>query len=158
MNARRHTAALLVNSDDENNATMADQEESDDNDNRGITSIITSNEVLTHGLRIGGHTSRRINGGKKATNVERFKPLHGSSPRVVALIWEDLQTTQVEAAHVLPRDWKVKFRLMALHHLKRCPTEREREAKFDMNIGWGRDWCWFFVEKIQAFQVAQFRL
>ena len=129
---------------------MADQEElEDDNDNRGITSIITSNEMLKVGLKIGGYKNRRINRAKKATNIARFKSLYSSTPRVVASIWEDLQSTQVEGAHIRPGDRKVKFFLMALHHLKRYPTEYEREAKFDVNIGWGRDWCWFFVEKIQ---------
>ena len=123
------------------------QEELDDNDNRGITSIITLNEMLKVGLKIGGYKNHRINRAKKATNIERFKSLYGSTPRVVALIWEDLQTIQVEAAHVLPRDRKVKFFLMALHHLKRYPTEYEWEAKLDMNIGWGRDWCWFLLRK-----------
>jgi hypothetical protein len=129
----------------------------DDDDNRGITSIITSNEMLKVGLEFGGYKSRRINRAKKATNIERFKALFGASPRVVALIWEDLQTTQVDAAHVVPKDRKVKFYLMALHHLKRYPTEYEREAKFDMNIGWGRDWCWFFVEKLQALKVEKIK-
>ncbi len=150
-----------------NNRTKASQEEEqlddndsqedqlDDNDNRGITSIITSNEMLKVGLKTGGYTSRRLNRAKKATNIERFKSLYGSSPRVVALIWEDLQTTQVDNAHVVPKDRKVKFFLMALHHLKRYPTEYERERLFDMNIGWSRDWCWFFVEKIQALNISK---
>jgi hypothetical protein len=137
---------------------MDSQDESeDDNDNRGITSIITSNEMLKVGLKIGGYKNGRINRAKKATNINRFKSLYGSTPRVVALIWEDLQTTQVDAAHVLPKDRKVKFFLMALHHLKRYPTEYEQEAKFDINIGWGRDWCWFFVEKIQALKVEKIK-
>jgi hypothetical protein len=33
---------------------MDSEEELDDNDNRGITSIITSNEMLKVGLEIGG--------------------------------------------------------------------------------------------------------
>jgi hypothetical protein len=143
---------------------MASQEElelelddSDNEDNRGITSIITSDEMLQFGLKIGGYKSLRINRAKKATNIERFKSLYGSSPCVVALIWEDLQTTQVDAAHVLPGDRKVKFFLMALHHLKRYPTEYEQEAKFDINIGWGRDWSWFFVEKIQGLKVEKIK-
>jgi hypothetical protein len=34
---------------------MDSEEELDDNDNRGITSIITSNEMLNVGLEIGGY-------------------------------------------------------------------------------------------------------
>jgi hypothetical protein len=142
---------------DNNNTTMDSEEEVDDNDNRGITSIITSNEMLKVGLTVGTYTRSRINAASKAKNIERFKSMYGSSPRVVALIWEDLQTTQVDAAHVLPKDRKVKYYLMALHHLKRYPPEYERERQFDINIGWSRDWCWFFIEKIQALKVEKIK-
>jgi hypothetical protein len=35
-------------------STQEDEEELDDNDNRGVTSIITSNEMIKLGLNIGG--------------------------------------------------------------------------------------------------------
>jgi hypothetical protein len=55
---------------------MANEEELlDDNDNRGITSIITSNEMLKVGVKLGGYKNHRINRAKKATNIERFKSL-----------------------------------------------------------------------------------
>ena len=122
----------------------------DDDDNRGITSILTVDDMLITGLSLGGYTKQRIKRTKGSTNIERYKSLYGSSPHVCAMIWEDFQTTSLPNAHVLPRDRKVKWFLIALHHLKRYPTEFEREAKFDVNIAWSRDWVWFFIEKIQA--------
>jgi hypothetical protein len=31
----------------------------------------------------------------------------------------------------------------------------EREAIFDISHMWGRDWCWYYTEKIQALKVAK---
>jgi hypothetical protein len=39
---------------------------------------------------------------------------------------------------------------MAMHHLKRYPTEIEREGMFDISAMWGRDWVWYFFKKVQA--------
>jgi hypothetical protein len=72
----------------------------------------------------------------------------GSKPSVIAQIWEDLQTTLVVEARVLPEDLHMNLFLMAMHHLKRYPTELEREPIFDIDCTKGRDWVWFFVEKI----------
>lgn len=44
---------------------------------------------------------------------------------------------------------------MAMHHLKRYPTELEREATFDISRMWGRDWCWYYIEKVQALKVQK---
>ncbi len=45
--------------------------------------------------------------------------------------------------------------LMAMHHLKRYPTELEREGMFDISRTWGRDWCWYFFEKVQALKAQK---
>jgi hypothetical protein len=31
----------------------------------------------------------------------------------------------------------------------------KRETKFDVSLMWGQDWCWFFVEKIQALKAEK---
>ncbi len=61
---------------------MANQEElADDNDNRGITSIITSNEMLKVGVKLGGYKNHRINREQKKQRTSR-----GSSPFMVQLL------------------------------------------------------------------------
>jgi hypothetical protein len=134
---------------------MEEQEGESDNDNHGVTSINSPDEMLTKGLRLAGYKRRRRNRVKKETNIERFKAIFGSSPAVVAAIWEDLQLTEIPEAHVHENDRNIKYFLIALHHLKRYPTEYEREAMFDVSLMWGRDWCWFFVEKIQALKTQK---
>jgi hypothetical protein len=134
---------------------MEEQEGESDNENHGVTSIISPDEMMKIGLKLAGYKQRLVDRAKKETNIERFKAQYRSSPAVVAAIWEDLQLTEIPEAHVHDKDRKIKFFLISLHHLKRYPTKYEREAKFDVSLMWGRDWCWFFVEKIQALKAEK---
>jgi hypothetical protein len=129
---------------------MSNDDTSDDDDNHGVTSILTPSELLKIGLNLVGFTRRRIRRAKTTTNMKRFKSFFGSSPAVIAMIWEDLQKTRINEARVPPQDRKIKYILMAMHHLKCYPTEIEREGMFDISAMWGRDWVWYFVEKVQA--------
>jgi hypothetical protein len=108
--------------------TMEVQEEGkSDKDNHRVTSIILPDKMLKIGLRLAGYKQRWKNRVKKEANIEHFKAQYGSSPAVVAAIWEDLQLTEIPEAHVhVNKDQKIKyFFLIALHHLKRYPTEYE---------------------------------
>jgi hypothetical protein len=58
----------------------------------------------------------------------RFRGHFGSNPNVIAEILEDLQTTEVPSEEL-----NINHFLMAMHHLKRYPTEIEREAIFDIS-------------------------
>ena len=71
------------------------------------------------------------------------------------MIWEDLQTTEVEEARIPAEHLKVEYFLMAMHHLKRYPTEIKREGRFDILSKWGRDKVWYYVEKIQALKAQK---
>jgi hypothetical protein len=116
-----------------------------DDDNHGVTSILTPNEIMKMGLKLVGFNRRRIlRVWSRKTNVDRFKGFFGASPSVYAEIWEDPQKTDVFEARVPVQDRNPKCFLMAMHHLKRHPTELEREAMFDISRMWGRDWCWYF--------------
>ncbi len=136
-------------------ATTDPEGSDDDDDNRGITSILTVDDMIITGLSLGGYTKQRIERAKGSTNIERYKSLYGSSPHVCAMIWEDLQTTSLPNAHVLRRDRKVKWFLIALHHLKRYPTEIKREGMFNILAMWGRDLVWYFVEKVQGLKAGK---
>jgi hypothetical protein len=120
-------------------------------------SIITPDEFLFLGLKLVGYKRRRIRSAKKKTNIDRFVAHFGSVPCICASIWEDFQTTQVIEARVPVEDLNVEYflALMALHHLKRYPTEGEREAIFDVSKKWGRNKVWFYVEKVQALKAQK---
>jgi hypothetical protein len=55
----------------------------------------------------------------------------------------------MEEAQVHPEDLHMEYFLMAMHHLKRYPTELEHEPLFDVDCRKGRDWVWFYIEKLQ---------
>jgi hypothetical protein len=124
-------------------------------ENHGVTSILTPKEIMKIGLKLVGFKRQRIRRARRKTNVERFKGFFGASPAVYAEVWEDLQKTDVVEARVPPQDRNAKHFLMAMHHLKRYPTELEREAMFDISRMWGRDWCWYFIEKVQALKAQK---
>jgi hypothetical protein len=108
------------------------------------------------GLKLVGFKRRRIlRVWSSKTTINRFKGFFGASPAVYAEIWEDLQRTDVVEARVPVQDRNLKYFLMAMHHLKRYPTELERETMFDISRMWGRDWCWYFIEKVQALKAQK---
>jgi hypothetical protein len=92
----------------------------------------------------------RINRVRTSPNIEPFKAHYGSNPTVGALIWQNLQETELKAAWVPPSKRNLKHFCMALHHLKRYPVEIEREAIFDISLVYGRDCVWYFIKKVQA--------
>jgi len=112
--------------------------------------VYTSDELLKIGLRLVNYTVRRIKRATRKTNIERFVGHFGGKPDVISLIWEDLQLTDNEEAKIGKDDLFIDHYLMALHALKRYPTELEREAAFDISHAYGRDWVWFFVYKIRC--------
>jgi hypothetical protein len=132
-----------------NKSTQQDESESSDDDDDGLDQdqdkveeyrrlcIYTLNEILLIGLRLVGFTEFRINWAKTSTNIEHFKAHYGSNPMVCALIWQDLQETELKVAWVPPSKRNLKHFVMVLHHLKCYPTEFEREAIFDISLAYG---------------------
>jgi hypothetical protein len=118
----------------------------DDNHDHIKCMIYTTNGIMKQGLLLVNYICQRIKRAKMKRNIERFKGHFGSKPSVIPHIWEDLQTIELAEAQVLPEDLHMNLFLMALHHLKRYPTELEREPIFDIDYTKGRDWVWFFVE------------
>ena len=62
--------------------------------------VLTSHEIMGHGLVWAGYDRFRQENVKESTNIGRFKSKYGSTPLVCAMIWEDLQTTEIPEGHV----------------------------------------------------------
>ncbi len=92
--------------------------------------ILTPDEVLETGLNLCGYDRGRQNKVCRATNLRRFSSHYGSLPIVYAQIWEDLQTTEIAEARIDSVKPCVDSFLMAIHFLKRYPTEEERGGIF----------------------------
>ena len=130
---------------------MSDSDGSADNQVR----IITAKEFLCMGLRLAGFSAKRIHRCGEATNYKRFKDRYGPTPKSCAQVWEDLQTTAIAEAFVSPEYRDPRYFLMALHFAKHYDTESEREATYDEPTMKMRDWCWHFLERVQALKAAK---
>lgn len=116
--------------------------------------FFTVDEVMDQGL---AHADKRSQERvKRSTKVDRFKDLYGSSPLVCAQIWDDLQTTDIEAIQVTVRNGEgekeLKLFLHALFFLKKYPTENDSSGRFEFSDRTGRDTKWYYVRKLQALQ------
>lgn len=101
------------------------------------------------GLRV-FFSRRRIKRAELQTNVARFRRHFGVRPIVVCEIWEDLQTSD-NPNILVPKSKAIpKYFLMCLHHLKRYPTEGEREGPWDIGFKAGSEWVKYFIERLQA--------
>ena len=128
---------------------MTDSDVSHSSDEPDGVVVFSPSELRLRGLLLVNYTRQRIKRAKTKRNNERFAGHYGASPAIVAKIWEDLQTTAIEGARVHPNDLDIDDFLMAMHHLKRYPTDLEREPIFNVDCMRGRNRVWFFVEKIR---------
>jgi hypothetical protein len=70
-------------------------EDGNHNIENNATSVLTADEFLKIGLQLAGYKKRRIRRAKKRSHVERFLGHYASIHCICAMIWEDLQTTEV---------------------------------------------------------------
>lgn len=100
------------------------------------------------GLRV-FYTDRRIFRSCRKTNIKRFRKKFGPIPVVAVKIWEDLQTTDNLDAYVPPNALNPNHFLMALNHLRKYPTESDKESDWDLSAKTTRKWVWYYVDKIR---------
>lgn len=125
------------------------QSDTESDDTAGVVVVYAPHEIRRVGLLLVNYTKQRLKRAKTKRNNSRFKGHFGASPAVAAKTLEDLQTTAVESARIKPEEVKLEHYLMALHHLKRYPTDLEREPIFDIDEMKGRNLVWFCAEKIR---------
>jgi hypothetical protein len=90
--------------------------------------ILTVAEVLRRGLDLLRIIYRRDV--KQSTMVEEFRSLYGSSPSVIATVWADLITTEIDDARLDAADMTDKgFRSFMIANyfckVSRCPSRNE---------------------------------
>ena len=121
-----------------------------DEDSVEVGVVITPEEMLVQGLLLAGVSQRSIDRCKDSTNDEKFLLRYGSNQVVLCQIWEDLQTTTIEAARAPPKQLVLKYFLMANHFLRHYGVESERALAYGLHRDTCRDWSWHYVEKIAA--------
>jgi hypothetical protein len=76
--------------------------------------VFTPDELLFRGLAVFKYTPVRQNSVSKERNLERFANYIGKSPEALACLWDDLQSTQIEAARVKGTEKMFYYYLMSL--------------------------------------------
>jgi len=120
----------------------------------------TPEQVLRIGLKTHGVTRQQMERRLKKTNIADFKSLYGTEPKVLAQIWDDLQTTDIDEAKInatLHDGCNLKYFLRACHFLMRYKTESERKLDTGNGKKTIRKWTWFFLAKIKALKAAKVR-
>jgi DDE superfamily endonuclease len=115
-----------------------------------MVQILTDEEMLEQGLALVRLRVKRIEGVGDEKSVRRFVAHFGSKPLACAHLWEALQFTDNEDALVVPGGKSVKHFLIALHWLRRYPTETEQEALFGLSDRTCRKWSLYYCQKIAA--------
>lgn len=118
--------------------------------------ILTENEMLKVGLEQLGWMDHHITRVEVTTNHQRFCGAYGALPHVVASLWEDLQTTDIDEARIDATQHALKDFLATMHFLYRYPTEIERCNMWKGCRDSLRKWCWFFVDRIRALKLNMF--
>jgi hypothetical protein len=121
-----------------------------------MTRLYTADEMLQMGLGQIGFSDDQQERVKRATNVRRFKAHYGSSPLVLATIWEDLMTTDILAARIPSKTSPEKL-FLGMYFLKEYPTEEHLAGFFSKCEKGARKWVWSFVRKIQALKAQKVR-
>ena len=127
-------------------------EEEEDDDRPVASSVVTVDEMLSEGIRLAKLDEMKS---KRSVQERDFIDRYGSTPTVLAYLWEDLQTTTIAEARVSEKDADLRFFLIAMHFLKQYPTESERKAANQQRVHTQRDWVWFFVNKIAALRAQK---
>ena len=114
-----------------------------------VKSVLTATEFLELGLSIWYTRGRLSTLRSKKSRIKQFVGYYGIRPSLCATIWIDLQTTSNLDAKI-DDDPQPKHFLMALHTLKKYPTDDEREGPWNVNRDDGRKLVWFHLRKLRA--------
>jgi len=119
--------------------------------------IYTPDQILRIGLSILGVSLHRQQRQSYRSKLDDFCAHYGTDPVVLAQMWEDLQTTTNNEAHInatAPDNRNsganVKNFLRSLHFLMRYGTEGERKVASGNSKKTVRKWTWFFLNKVMA--------
>ena len=90
--------------------------------------IITPDELMEIGLKLGNYSVRQTRGSGRRANVDRFRDKCGSNPLALCQLWEDLQTTSNDNARIDPFKTDVQKFLSSMFWIKKHPTELDRTS------------------------------
>lgn len=113
--------------------------------------IKTQDEVLARGLELVGYDADGQAHVKRDTLVQRYRSHFGPNPRVHAILWSVLQSTEIagaELAETERTDKLFNMFLMTMYYLKTYNLESEVASRFGIHEQTVRKWTAFFINKI----------
>ena len=119
--------------------------------------ILTPDEILKRGLDTIGFDEAKQRKINDAGKLETFLSYYGSAPIVLALIWEDLQTTSIQQARVDPKKTSITVFFMVMYFLKAYPTYNILAVTFGASRQNLQDTLWSLICKIQALKSTKVR-
>lgn len=121
--------------------------------------VLTGDEILRRGLKLLGWSEEklaRVSRNRQTKHTNLFTCDFGANPHVVAVIFFDLQTTDIAAAKIHYANMNdLENLLFALQFLKVYPTEGQRQNKWHQCDRVLRDNCWDILLRLQALKATK---
>ena len=116
--------------------------DADDSDDEVPDHLVTAPVMLRTGLLLMGFTEARIRRAKDETNQERFLNHVGVAASTACAICEDMQLATIADARIKGSELNLKWFLLGLCCIRKCPKASDLESKFDYSKHWGPAGCW----------------
>jgi hypothetical protein len=119
--------------------------------------IITPTELLRLGLIWIGFTPKRVDRVNQNQCLEWWATEFRVTPQVYSIIFEDLQTTDIEDACIGndATEQDCKYFMMAMHFLASYPKMNTMERTFGLSAKTIREQIWFYATKVQALKESK---
>ena len=126
-----------------------------DDEQEAPTVVVTAQKMLQKGLGLVHYSEQRVGRAGLATNLRRFKDHYGCKPSIAALIFEDLQVTDIPEARLDVKKISLFYYLQSLNFLYVYDAEHRREPIFDRSPKTMQEWVWYYVKKIQGLKALK---
>lgn len=115
--------------------------------------ILTADEIMEEELLLAGYTTQRQAKVNRKENLARFVSCFGVPPVVLAQLWEELQTTDIEDARVQnPNTKEMKKFLWTVHWLAVYPTEKALTGRTGLCDTTIRNNHWEYAKKNSSYE------
>ena len=121
-----------------------------------MVDLIEEQDMLTLGLNFVGFTPHRANKHSANTNKNHFERAFGASTKACCALYHDLQVFDLGLAAIAKP--KLTYFLLALHWLRRYPTEGANAGISGLDEDTVRKWVWIYCAAIQALKRYKLRI
>ena len=119
-----------------------------------MVELIDENLMLTLGLNFVGFKPSRTRNHSANTNKNHFERAFGASSKACCALFNDLQVVNLELVAAIKKPQVTHF-LLALHWLKRYPTEEASAGLYGLDEDTIRKWIWKYCTAIQALKTRK---